>query len=236
MEEERAMDERVLYRWGGMAAVVGALVTLVTNLLHPRISDFDEPVSAFIEEIAGSGTWVLLHLGLVVGVLLITVGLFALGRSLKGGPAEGWARVALGSLLVSTPIVLVTLGIDGYGSKAAADAWAEASGPARQAAFATAAALVQVSWGCFMLMTITYVGLTPILFGAAVAASGEYPLAVGWAVAILGAGAVVAGVIGFGGQSALFWVLFVATSGLITLWILAMGVLLGRKSSAQVPV
>src|SRR5215207_1594263 len=104
------MDERVLYRWGGMAAVVGALVTLVTNLLHPRISDFDEPVPAFIEEIAGSGTWVLLHLGLVVGVLLITVGLFALGRSLKRGPAEGWARVALGSLLVSTPIVLVTLG------------------------------------------------------------------------------------------------------------------------------
>jgi hypothetical protein len=229
------MDERALFRWGGMAAVVGALVTLVTNLLHPRISDFDEPVPAFIEEIAGSGAWVLLHLGLVAGILLITVGLFAFGRSLKGSPAEGWARVALGSLLISTPIVLVTLGIDGYGSKAAADAWVEAAGPTRQAAFATAAAVVQVSWGCFMLMTITYVGLTPILFGAAVAASGEYPPALGWAVAILGAGAVVAGVIGFGGQSALFWILFVATSGLITLWILAMGVLLGRKASARVP-
>jgi hypothetical protein len=68
-----------------------------------------------------------------------------------------------------------------------------------------------------------------------VAASGEYPPALGWAVAILGAGAVVAGVIGFGGQSALFWILFVATSGLITLWILALGVLLGRKASARVP-
>jgi hypothetical protein len=229
------MNERALYRWGGMAAVVGGLVTLVTNLLHPRISDFDEPVPAFIEEIAGSGTWVLLHLGLVAGILLITVGLFALGRSLKGGPAEGWARVALGSLLISTPIVLVTLGIDGYGSKVTADAWADAAGPARQAAFATAAAVVEVSWGCFMLMTITYVGLTPILFGTAVAASGEYPAALGWAVAILGAGAVVAGVIGFGGQTALFWVLFVATSGLITLGILALGVLLGRKASARVP-
>ena len=54
-------------------------------------------------------------------------------------------------------------------------------------------------------------------------------------MAILGAGAVVAGVIGFGGQSALFWILFVATSGLITLWILALGVLLGRKASARVP-
>jgi hypothetical protein len=230
------MSERSLFRWGGAAAVVGAVVTLVTNLLHPRISDFDDPVPAFVEEIAGSGTWVLLHLGLVVGILLITVGLFALARSLKGGPAEGLARLALGSLLISTPIVLVTLGIDGYGSKAAAEAWAEASDPGRPAAFATAAALVQVSWGCFMLMTITYVGVTPILFGAAVAASEEYPPALGWAVAILGAGAVVAGLIGFGGQSVLFWVLFVATSGLITLWILAMGVLLGRKARAPAPV
>jgi hypothetical protein len=230
------MSDSNLFRWGGAAAVVGALVTLVTNLLHPRISEFDEPVPAFVEEIAGSGSWMLLHLGLVVGILLITVGLFALARSLKGGPAEGWARLALGSLLISTPIVLVTLGIDGYGSKAAADAWADAAGPGRQAAFATAAALVQVSWGCFMLMTITYVGLTPMLFGAAVATSGEYAPALGWAVAILGAGAVVAGVIGFGGQSALFWVLFVATSGLITLWILAMGVLLGRRARTPAPV
>jgi hypothetical protein len=229
------MDDRALYRWGGIAAVVGALVTLVTNLLHPRISEFDDPVPVFVEEIADSATWIPLHLGLVLGILLITVGLFSLARSLKGGPAEGWARMALGSLLISTPIVLVTLGIDGYGSKVTADAWADAAGAARQAAFATAAAVVQVSWGCFMLMTIAYVGLTPILFGAAVAASGEYPPALGWAVAILGAGAVVAGVIGFGGQSALFWILFVATSGLITLWILAFGVLLGRKASARVP-
>ena len=56
------MTERNLYRWGGTAAVVGALATLVTNLLHPRITQFEDPVPTFVEEIAGSGIWVPLHL------------------------------------------------------------------------------------------------------------------------------------------------------------------------------
>jgi hypothetical protein len=221
------MNDRGLYRWGGVAAVVGALVTLVANLLHPRISEFGDPVAAFVREVAGSGAWIPLHVALVAGILLIAFGQFALIRSMKEGPAEGLARLALGSLVISAPIALVTLGIDGYASKAAADAWAASPSAAT---FATAAAVTQVSWGAFMLLILTFVGLTPILLGIAAARSGRYPASLGWVAVAFGMGAIVAGLVGFGGQSSLFWILFLATSGPLTLWVLVAGILLGRQA------
>lgn len=229
------MVERDLYRWGGIAAVVGALAALVANALHPRITDLDDATSAMIEEVARSGAWVPLHLVLIAAILLIAGGLFALARSLKGGPAEGLARLAKGSLLISTSVALVTLGIDGFSSKDASDAWAAATGPGKDAAFAAAAAVVTVAWGAFMVMTMTFIGLTPMLFGLAITRSQEYPAALGWPVAALGAVGIVAGVVGFGGQSTVFWILFLVSSGLLTLWILVMGVLLGRKAAALAP-
>jgi hypothetical protein len=101
------MSDRAILRLGAAGAIVGAFVTLIANLLHPRIPRFEDPVGAFVREVNGSDTWVPLHLALVAGILLIAFGQFAFLRSMKGGPADGPARLALGSLLVSTPIALV---------------------------------------------------------------------------------------------------------------------------------
>ena len=98
------MSDRTILRLGSASAIVGAAVALVANLLHPRVSRFEDPVNAFVREVAGSDAWVPLHLALVAGILLIAFGQFAFLRSMKGGPADGLARLALGSLLVSTPI------------------------------------------------------------------------------------------------------------------------------------
>ena len=48
---------------------------------------------------------------------------------------------------------------------------------------------------------------------------------------MLGVGAVVGAVLGFEGQSALFWGLFLATSGPLTLWVLMLGAILWRRLS-----
>jgi hypothetical protein len=171
----------------------------------------------------------------LLGILLIVFGLFALARSLKGTEAEPQARVALGGLLISAPVVAVTLGVDGYASKAVADALAAAPGDA--AALAAATAVAEVGWGLFMLTAITVLGITPVLYGLALAASKEWPAVYGWPVVVLGLGSIVAGLMGtFGGPSQGFFMLFTVTSVLITLWVLAGGIRLWMRTPEVIPV
>jgi hypothetical protein len=221
------MSDRGLYRLGSASAVLGAILALVTNLIHPRLSDYDDPVGETLREVAESGGWIPIHLGLLLGSLLIVVGLFAVARSMKGGPADGLARLALGSLLVSAPVAVMALAVDGYATKQVAEAAAGG-----EAGFAAGAAVVHVAWALFMALVILFVGVTPALFGLAVARSGIYPSWLGWGAVILGLVAVIVGVMGtLDGASAAFFVSFTVASGLLTLWVLAIGVLLGRRAA-----
>jgi hypothetical protein len=220
------MPDRTTLRLGAGCAVLGAVVALVTNFLHPRLSDFGDPVAEELRLVAQSGGWIAIHLGILLGTLLITAGLYVASRTLVDQGVEAWRRLAVGSLLVSTPVTIITLGIDGYATKAVADALA-GGGPA---ALAAGAAVAHVGWGVFMLLTITYLGITPILFGMAVAGSRVYPAAFGLPVVVLGLVALVAGVLGtVDGPSATFFLLFSISSGLLTLWVLAIGILLWRR-------
>jgi hypothetical protein len=222
------MSERALYRIGSWAAIVGAVVALVTNLLHPRISEFGDYVEAELRAVRDSDGWIAIHLGLLLGSLLIILGLFAFARSLKGGPAEGWARLALGSLLIAAPVTVMTLMVDGYTTKAIADATAQGSAGSGVAA-------VELGWALFMGLIITFLGITPMLFGVAVAVDGRYPVGLGWGAALLGAVCVVDGVVGtVAGPSGAFFLVFTAASGLLTLWVLLLGVYLGRLARSQV--
>jgi hypothetical protein len=133
-------------------------------------------------------------------------------------------------LLVSAPVAVLTLAVDGYATKQVADA--AASGGIE---FAAGAAVVHIGWALFMALTISFIGFTPALFGLATARSGIYPAWLGWGAVVLGLVAVVTGVVGtLDGPSAAFFVAFTAVSGLLTLWVLVLGVLLGRRA-AMVP-
>jgi hypothetical protein len=229
------MSERSILRMGAGAAVVGAIIALVGNLLHPRPEDLDAPVASELQAVAESGGWISIHLALLLGILLVAFGLFALARSLKGTDAEPQARVALGGLLIATPVAVVTLGIDGYGIKAVADALAAA--PGNPVALAAGSAVAEVSWGLFMLTAITFLGITPLLYGLALATSKEWPAAFGWPVVVLGLGSIVAGLMGtFAGPSQGFFMLFTVTSVLITLWVLFGGIRLWMRTPEVVSV
>ena len=230
------MDERGLLRLGGIAAIAGAVIALVANLVHPRISDFADPVRGELEMVAASAAWIPIHLAALAGTLLILFGLFAVVRSLKGGPAEPVARLALGLLLIATPLSIVLLAVDGYSTKAVADAWAGATGPAKDLAFAAGTAVTDVAWAMFMAFVLTVLGLAPIFLGWAVAVSRLYPAALGWPAAVLGGVSVVAAVLGLlTGPTPTFFVLFVGASGLLTIWVLALGIALARRAPAGAP-
>ncbi len=226
------MDDRKLFRWGSWAAIVGGVVLLVMNFLHPRIENFDDPIADELRFIGETDSWVLIHLGILLGFLLITFGLFALSRSMKGGPAEGIARIALGSLLISTPVAIVGLLIDGYAMGAVADAAA-----ADPAMLAAATAVGEIGWAGFMALVILSLGVTPVLFGWAVAKDGGYPAWLGWGAVLFGLVAIVSGVMGvLDGASSTFFLVFAITSGYVTLWTIGMGVLLGRRPTGSITV
>jgi hypothetical protein len=226
------VPDRTLFRWGSWAAIVGGLIALGGNILHPRAKDYADPVAEELRIIGKSDAWVAIHLGILVGFLLITFGLFALARSMKGGPAEGIARIALGSLLISAPVAIITLLIDGYAMGAIAD-----DAAADPAVLAAATAGAHIGWAAFMGLVIFALGVTPALFGLAVAKDGGYPSWMGWGAFVFGlvsVGAAVSGILG--GPSSGFFLVFAISSGIVTLWVIAIGVLLGRRTAGPITV
>ena len=202
------------------------------NLIHPRLESFDDPIAEELRVVAASDAWREIHLGIFFAFLLITFGLFALSRSMKEGAAEGAARIALGSLLISTPVALVAVLIDGFALSAIADAAAADPTLASAAAFGA-----EIGWAGFMGIVILALGVTPALFGLAVARDGGYPTWLGWGAFLFGLVSVVAGAWGLlEGPTSGFFLVFAISSGYATLWVIGMGVLLGRRAGGAITV
>ena len=226
------MTDKALFRWGSWAAIVGGVIALAGNILHPRAESYDDFIAEELRIVGESDAWVEIHLGILVGFLLITFGLFALSRSMKGGPAEGISRIALGSLLISTPVAVLALLIDGYALGAIAEAAA-----ADPAVLAAATAGGHIGWAGFMGLVIFGLGVTPALFGLAVARDGGYPAWLGWVAFLFGLVSVGVGVTGIlDGASSGFFLVFAISSGILTLWVIGIGVLLGRRAAGAITV
>jgi len=226
------VTDKALFRWGSWAAIVGGVIVLAGNILHPRAESYDDFIAEELRIVGESDAWVEIHLGILVGFLLITFGLFALSRSMKGGPAEGISRIALGSLLISTPVAVLALLIDGYALGAIAEAAA-----ADPAVLAAATAGGHIGWAGFMGLVIFGLGVTPALFGLAVARDGGYPAWLGWVAFLFGLVSVGVGVTGIlDGASSGFFLVFAISSGILTLWVIGIGVLLGRRAAGAITV
>lgn len=226
------MTDRTLFRWGSWAAIIGGVIALAGNFLHPRPESYADPIAEEIRVIGETDAWVEIHLGILLGFLLITFGLFALSRSMKGGPAEGVARIALGSLLISAPLAVFALLIDGVAMGAIAEAAA-----ADPALVAAATAGGEIGWAGFMGLVIFALGATPALFGLAVARDGGYPAWFGWVAFLFGLVSVGAGVTGMlDGASSGFFLVFAVSSGIVTLWVIGAGFMLGRRATGSITV
>ena len=227
------MPDRSTIRLGSAGAIVGGVLALATNLLHPRLTEFGDYVPAELRMVADSDGWVPIHLGLLVAVLLISAGLYVASRTLADQGVDGLRRLAVGSLLVGTAAAVMTVVVDGYATKTVADAWAASQSDATLAA---GTAVAEIAWALFMGMILVFLGTTPVLVGLAVARSRVYPAAFGWPVVVLGLLAVASSVMGvLDGPSAAFFVLFTISSGLLTIWVIGIGILLWRRVAEVVP-
>ena len=92
-------------------------------------------------------------------------------------------------------------------------------------------AVADVTWGLFMFLILTFLGITPIFFGVAIAASRVYPALLGWVAVVFGLVSVVAGVWGtLAGPTAPFFLVFTVSSLVLTLFVLVAGVFLMRRA------
>src|SRR5918995_340316 len=84
-------EEGSIFRIGSVAGIVGALLAMVGNLLHPATPIGDPEGVA--RTIAHSENWVLVHLMIVVGLILMLGGLVAISRSIEGGVPGALAQL-----------------------------------------------------------------------------------------------------------------------------------------------
>src|SRR5262245_5242054 len=226
---------RWMYRIGGVAAVVGAVLGGVGNLIHPVTPEHD-PVGV-ARVIADSDIWTPVHLAIVLAIFLMLGGLVAIYHSIRGGLPGALARFGLFAAVAGATIGLVLVILDGVAARQLAQEWASAA-PGEKA---TALGLVHVNetinFALASLFNLVFAAATFILFGLAVALSNVYPRWLGWVAVVAGVASIGAGLIqaSVGEPTGASRALTIFGPTVITLWLLVIGVLLVRKER-EVPI
>ena len=173
-----------LSRIGSVCAIAGALLAAVGNLLHP-VTPRDDPVGV-ARVIAESDAWTLIHEVIILGVILMFLGLIAIGASIGGGASGALARMGVYAATVGTTLGLATVILDGVGAKQLADQWAAAPESTKAAALSLVSMNETLNFALAGLFNLSFAGVPFILLGLAVALNGVYPRWLGWVAAFAG--------------------------------------------------
>ena len=223
-----ALNSSAAQRMTGGLFIVGAVIGLVGNALHPHTADPD--AAAIVRAIAQDGAWVWIHLAIIVAILLITGGLVGLAEQFKGTSAAPLSRLGLAAALVGGAVVTISLAVDGFGMKVLA--LSSAAAPAAEVATAQriAIAVRNADFGIWSIGMLVFFGVAFACFGLAMRESRQFPSWFGW-VAVVGAGgATVAALLRIAASEDVQAAesIFLVSSVLLTLWALALGVRLWR--------
>ncbi len=217
------MENSCLRRFGAFCAIVGALVTGVSNGMHPELA---EP-AGIVRNAATSSGWTTVHWGLIVGMVLMQLGYLSLAKTLR--PSDPQDARDWGSMGVHMLTLGLALWISVFAAEAALTPLAESTrverlggGALALAGFvdATATAATFVYW------------LGIALLGAALSMSRRYPRWIGVSGVALGAGTSLSvGLLkAFSGASS--WTDrygFQTLAILFLVWTLVLGLLLWRE-------
>ena len=227
-------SEPTLFRIGAVSAITGSLLALITNVLHPRASNFENHPEPFLTIVARTDNWVPVHLGIMFASFLVLVGQVALYRSITDERGRALALLGFIFALVSNAVLVVWMALDAVAMKHLADAFVSAPPTERATAFRTATALERMSFALESFWFTLFWGITFILYGLAVALSDHYPKWLGWVAAICGVGTVTIGLV-----QVLYRLSFFTLStngafaGILAVWIIVMSVLLWRRVGAE---
>ena len=179
--------ERALLRIGAVTAVLGIVVEVVMDRLHPSGADPNDSAAAFAEY-ARSGDWAYVHMGQFLGTLLIVLTLVALSRPLSRQPGLAGALASVGAVtaVLVAAVFAVQMAVDGVALKGAIDAWAGATSVAERATtFQVADGIRWVEKALSSFFHLTN-GLTLLALGLSVALGDRYRSWPGWVGALSG--------------------------------------------------
>jgi len=225
------MPLKQMLAMGSKAAVIGSLLGLVGNLVHPA-TPLNNPGDV-ARTIADSDAWFAIHFAIIVGMTLMLGALVALYHSIEEGLPRVLARFGLFAATVGVSVGLITIVLDGVAAKQLADEWAAGSGDNATIALQLVLANETVNFALASLLNFTFAGVTFILFGIAVARCSAYPRSLGWVAATAGVFSIGAGLVqGAAGEPTLTSrILTIIGPTVITLWLFLIGILMGIKAS-----
>lgn len=172
--------------------------------------------------------WPAVHLAFIIGALLWISAFVALATSLDRGVswALGWLSAA--AIVVGGAVHIIDSSISGFGLVALANEWVSAPASDRAELVRVGDTLLYVLNGTWRSVHSYFHGLPFLLAGLAVVTGHRYPTWLGWIGVGGGAASLVGGVLQFLGVVPGTERLVIVPAQLVSLWIVAMGVLMWR--------
>jgi hypothetical protein len=225
------MSDRLFLRVGGGAAVVGAVLALVGNLLHPR---YDAPDADIYRSIAASDRFRVADFILIAALILLVGGTVAVARSMSGGVGGVLSDYGRLAAVVGGTIAIAGFGVETFAFKQQTSIFVGALQPDVNGAFWATEAIDRINTALFDTWTVVFLGVAPLLLGIAMLRTRRYPAWLGVLGTVGGAVCLVVGCINLGRQDqTTTQVPFLVGSLLITAWLLGAGALLFRMNNDE---
>lgn len=209
-------------------AIGGGVVALVGNALAPRFNDNDVVV---YHKVANSSRFAVAGVIVLVAVMLVTAAFVGISRSDRLATSElaYYGRLAA---VIGGSIAILQVGVELYGYRQQARAFAGADPSNVVSAFWATNALDHANTALFATWTITLLGVVPLLLGTAQLRSAE--------TGRLGVAGITGGIVCVGvglgslltSDSSTYDVPFAIGSVIVTVWLLVTGFVLWRRSDA----
>lgn len=177
---------RDLLRFAAILLIAGILISFLAGNSHPAQADPNDHSSAFAEY-SEDVDWVLVHLGQFIGMAVIISGLLAMFSALDvhSGAAALIGKFGVVCAIAALGLYGVLQAVDGVALKQAVDAWVHAPEAEKAARLAGAETVRWLEWAIRSYQSFM-LGLTFILFAAAVVWSARLPRMLGCLMAISG--------------------------------------------------
>ncbi len=231
------MIDRKLLRLSATLLFIGLLFFALATFLHAMIDakvGIGNNHSAAFAAYASSADWTAVHLGLFVGMAVISAGLLVLFFALN--ISEGTPRWVGVFGAVSTGVALALYGVvsavDGVALKQAAIAWASAPAAEQGARFASAEAIRWLEWGTKSYWSLMF-GLALVLFAIVIVWTARVPRPIGYLMGLSGLAFLVDGwLLGTEGFSATETIPDLIWQILVTVWIIWLLIVAWRRQGA----
>ena len=216
---------------GAVSAIAGSILLIIGTYLHPVPDDPNDAVAAFTAY-AADRLWIASHLMQLTGVTLMVVALILLARDLERAGGRAWRRIGTVGAIVSLAVATALQAVDGVALKRMVDAWAAAPVDNRAAAFYAALAVRQIEIGLASMLSLL-LGLTAMVYGAALFGDDSYPKWLSIVAIVGGVATAISGVVmAYTGFSGLAMAVNMPASALLILWIVAIGVSMWRHGAS----